>query len=73
MGFCRGDFAFFAELLGLSIVSESDMDLGDRFDHEVAFGIQWLRGVGLFYKIYLDEDNREVVSGVLGIKLEGVL
>jgi hypothetical protein len=72
-GFHHLDFAIFAELLGLAIVSEGDMDFGDRFDHEVTFGINWRRGPGVFYKIYLDEENRDVVSGVLGVKLEGVL
>jgi hypothetical protein len=66
-------FAIFAELLGIAIVTEGDMDFADRFDHEVTFGAQWLRGPGVFYKIYLDEANRDVVSGVLGIKVEVVL
>jgi hypothetical protein len=64
------DFAIFAELLGLAIVTEGDMEFGDRFDHDLTFGLQWLRGPGVFYKLYLDEDYRDVVDGVVGIKLE---
>ena len=67
------DAAIFAELLGLVIATEDDLDLSERFDHEVAFGIQWLRGLGVFYKLYLDDEYRDAVDGVLGIQLEAGL
>ena len=64
------NLAIFGELLGRAIVTEGDMDFGDRFDHVLTVGLQWLPGPGVFYKLYLDEDYRDVVDGVLGIKLE---
>jgi hypothetical protein len=70
MGLQLYDFAIIAEVLGLAIVSEDIRNFRDRFDHELAFGLQWVGGVSVFYKVYLDEDNRDVVDGVLGIKIE---
>jgi len=75
-GYRVHDVAFKAELAGMAILTEDVDEFGDRFAHMLAFGVQWTRGPvrpGIFYKIYLKEELRDVVSGVIGIKLDVVL
>ncbi|MDZ7318510.1 MAG: hypothetical protein ONB11_05105 [candidate division KSB1 bacterium] len=65
-----------AELTGLVVISEDVDRFEDRFVHAVGFGIHW-RGDNfkptLFYQIYLDEEYKDVVDGVLGIKLNVII
>lgn len=65
-----------AELTGLAIISEDIDDFGDRFVHSLAFGAQWTGGnirPTIFYAIYLKEEYRDFVDGVLGIKFDVLL
>ena len=62
-----------AELAELAIISEDIDDFEDRFTHSLAFGAQWIGSnikPGIFYQIYLKEDFRDVVDGILGIKVD---
>ncbi|UCH98170.1 MAG: transporter [Candidatus Aminicenantes bacterium] len=75
-GYRTGGIAFKAELAGIAVITEEVDDFGDRFIHSLAFGLQWVRGSirpGIFYKIYLKEEMKDIVSGVLGIKLDVLL
>jgi hypothetical protein len=75
-GFQFTNFAVLAELVGLVIISEDVDDFSDRFIHTLAFGGQWTGSAvrpGIFYKIYLKEDFRDFIDGVLGIKLDVAL
>ena len=61
------------ELEGIVFLSEDIDDFEDRFNHSVAFGAQWTgRNIkpGIYYQIYLKEDFRDYVDGVLGIKVD---
>lgn len=61
------------ELAGLGIITEDMDNFEDRFDHMLAFGVQWNRGSvrpGLYYQLFLDKDMNDTVNGVLGLKLE---
>lgn len=65
-----------AELMGKMLLTESDLDLGERTLHMVAFGVQWNKGAirpGVFYALHLKEYLRDEVSGVLGVKIDFVL
>lgn len=62
-----------AELSGLFLVSEDVPDFGDRFDHQLALGITLIDfpvKPQLFYEFPLDKGVRNVVDGVLGLRLE---
>jgi len=75
-GFPIANVAFFAELLGLFIVTEEVGDFDDRFIHSLAFGAQLtMRQVrpGLFYVLPLDEDFNQSIDGILGLKVDFVL
>jgi len=64
------------ELRGFGIITEEVDDFGDRFLHDLAFGIHVNRGrirPGAFYKIYLKESMREYINGVFGLKVEVIL
>src|SRR5574341_1181816 len=72
-GFPLANVAFFAELLGVFIVSESVDDFGDRFNHSLALGAQLTMGQvrpGLFYMLPLDKDVNDVIDGILGLKAD---
>jgi len=72
-GFKMTNVTLSAELAGLAFISEDIDNFEDRFIHSLAFGAQ-LTGShvrpGIFYGIYLKEDFRDVVDGVLGIKFD---
>jgi hypothetical protein len=62
-----------AELTGLAIISEDIDDFNDRFVHSLAFGAQWTGSnisPTIFYAIYLKDEYRDMVDGVLGIKID---
>ena len=72
-GFKLTSVTFSAELEGLAIISEDVDDFEDRFVHSVAFGAQWTGSnikPGVYYQIYLKENLRDIVDGVLGIKVD---
>jgi len=72
-GFKLTSVMFSVELEGLAIISEDMEEFEDRFVHSLAFGAQWIGSnirPGIFYEIYLKEDFRDVVDGVLGIKVD---
>lgn len=65
-----------AEWTGIGIVTAKVDSFDDRFVHALTFGIFWNRSFlrpGVFYKIYLKEELRETVSGVLGLRLDIML
>jgi len=75
-GYRMKDFVLKAEFAGIGIITEKIDDFSDRFFHALTFGVLWYHGSirpGIFYKLYLNKDLRDSVSGVLGIKLEVVL
>jgi hypothetical protein len=74
-GFKLTSLTFSAELEGMVWISESEeeIDSDDRFTHSLAFGAQWIGSnvkPGIYYQIFLDEDFRDLVDGVLGIKVD---
>ncbi|MCU0644172.1 MAG: transporter [bacterium] len=72
-GFKLNKIMLSAELTGLAIISEDIDDFADRFIHSLAFGAQWTGGTirpTIFYQIYLDEEYRDFIDGVLGIKFD---
>lgn len=64
------------EVTGVAIISEDIDKFEDRFVHAVGFGAHWSMGnfrPTLFYNIYLYEEYKDVVDGVLGVKVGIVL
>ena len=71
-----GGLALTAELGGICIITEHVDQFSDRFIHQLAFGVQWMRGSFrpvIFYLLYLKEYLSDIVNGVIGIKLDLVL
>ena len=69
-GYCINKFLFSAELLGIMMVSEDIQDAGDRFVHLLDLGAQWEGNrisPKIFYQIYLRQEIRNSVKGVIGI------
>jgi hypothetical protein len=68
--------ALSAELLGIVVITEDYENFGDRFTHFIDFGAQ-LTGYsvkpGIFYSIPLDDDFRDDLDGVLGVKVDFAL
>jgi hypothetical protein len=65
-----------AEYTGIGIITEKVDDLGDRFYSEIILGAKWNRGhvrPGVFYKINLNQDIRDVVRGAFGISFDFML
>ncbi|MDZ7288982.1 MAG: transporter [candidate division KSB1 bacterium] len=72
-GFRLSNVAIFGEFMGLFIATEDFENFGDRFTHSIAFGAQVTDNAvrpGIFYQIPLDEDFKEFIDGILGIKVE---
>jgi hypothetical protein len=70
------EVAVFAELVGIAIVTEDLNKFSDHFVHSLDFGIQLILSKvrpGVFYAIPLKDEMRDVLDGVLGIKLDLVL
>jgi hypothetical protein len=75
-GFPLANVAFFAELLGVFIISEDVEDFGDRFSHSLALGAQLTMGQvrpGLFYMLPLDDDLNNIIDSTLGLKVDFAL
>lgn len=75
-GFPLANVAFFAELLGVFIVTEDFNDFGDRFTHALAFGAQLTTSQvrpGLFYILPLNGDFNDFLDGTLGLKVDFAL
>ena len=75
-GFQFGKLAILGELVGLAFITEDVDDFSDRFIHTLTFGAQGTGRVinpGLFYSIYLKDEFREFVDGILGIKVDVTL
>jgi hypothetical protein len=75
-GYRINAFDIKVEWAGIGIITEDVEDFGDRFINMLAFGVVWNRSAfrpGIFYKIYLKKDLRELVRGVIGIRLNVVL
>jgi hypothetical protein len=71
-GFQSGCVAIITELVGLAIITEDYDEFSDRFIHAIDFGAAYFSkniSPGVFYKIYLKEDLRELVDGVVGVKV----
>ena len=64
------------EVMGVVQLSSEDAEFNDRFLHSVNIGACYLsRHIrpGVFYKIYLKDEWRDLVDGVLGVKIELVM
>lgn len=75
-GFRATQLAVLAEFASTGLVSGNAGHFGERFNHAVTLGAQWIgSGVrpGVFYKLYLDKDLSDFIDGVLGIKLDVIL
>jgi len=72
-GLKLGNFALAGEFFGYSILTQEVDDIGDRFFNYINFGVTWTKGrirPGIFYMIPFDEDFRDFLDGVIGIKVE---
>jgi hypothetical protein len=59
-----------AEFLGVGIVTEEVDNFEDRLIHQLNFGAQWKGGIVnpiIYYRIYLKEEFRDAIKGVLGL------
>lgn len=66
-------FAFLAEFMGLFVATEGGDDFGDRFEHQLAFGVglrNYTVRPSLWYQTPLHKDTREMVDGVIGLQIE---
>ena len=66
-------FAFLAELMGWIVITEDYEDFGDRFEHQLAFGVglrDYTVRPSLWYQIPLDDDLRNSIDGVIGLQVE---
>jgi hypothetical protein len=75
-GFPMANVAFFAELLGIFIVTEDVGDFDDQFNHSLALGAQLTMHQvrpGVFYMLPLDKDRSGLFNGALGLKVDFVL
>ncbi len=75
-GYQGKNIAAITEIVGLAILTEDPDEGGDRFMHSINFGLSYVSEhflPGVFYKIYLEEENRELVDGVLGVNIEVIL
>jgi hypothetical protein len=69
-------FAAFTELIGLAMLTEDYDDFSDRFTHSIDFGLSYVSPrfmPGVFYKIYLKDEFRDMVDGVLGVTVKFVM
>ncbi len=74
-GFRMDRLTIVLEVIGLALVTEDWDDLGDLVKHAAVLGAQWDGGwfrPGVFYQLYLEDDLRDRVDGVLGFKVEFV-
>jgi len=58
------------EFIGVAIISQQADTFGDRFVNMFNLGAQWKEDVitpKVFYKIYLREEMRDMIDGVLGL------
>jgi hypothetical protein len=65
-----------AEFAGVMIVTEKVDDFSDRVFNVIAVGAQWNRGSirpGIFYKFFMETYMKEIMNGVLGIKVDIIL
>ncbi len=72
-GYQGESIAAMTELIGMVWLTEDFDDSGDRFAHSINFGVSYVSEhfmPGVFYKIYLKDDFRDLVDGVLGVNLE---
>ncbi len=69
-GYTYKRFAINFELLGLLLLTSDTEKFEDRFIHMVNLGAQWKGDVfmpKIFYRIYLRDELKESVDGVLGV------
>lgn len=70
VGFQINKLSLNAELLGIAIITEKVDKFDDRLINLLNFGAEW-KGTTItpkvFYKIYLKEDIRDFIDGVLGL------
>jgi hypothetical protein len=72
-GFRFNPITFKIELAGHFFVTGESENFEDRFIHLLAIGAQWNRGwirPGIFYQLFLKKGLSDMISGVIGIKLE---
>jgi hypothetical protein len=65
-----------AELVGVVWITEDSDEFSDRFVYSIDFGASYLSrhfAPGIFYKIYLKDDFRDLVDGVLGVSLDIIM
>ncbi|MBI3189495.1 MAG: hypothetical protein HYZ33_02485 [Ignavibacteriales bacterium] len=69
-GYNIHDFFFNIELLGIATLTSDVRDFSDRFSHSLTFGTQWKISAvtpELYYRIFVEEDTRKIIDGVLGL------
>lgn len=75
-GYRINAFDIKVEWAGIGIITEDAEDFGDRFVNMLAFGVVWNGSTirpGIFYNIYLKKELRELVRGVIGIRVDVML
>lgn len=69
-GYQVNKLLFNAEFSGIAIISQQVDNFGDRLINLLGFGAQWKESritPKIFYRIYLREEMRNVIDGVLGV------
>jgi len=69
-GYQVNKLLFNAEFFGIAIISQQVDNFGDRLINLLGFGAQWKESritPKIFYRIYLREEMRNVIDGVLGV------
>ncbi|MDX1699511.1 MAG: hypothetical protein R3250_02780 [Melioribacteraceae bacterium] len=72
LGYQIVKLAINAEFLGTGIITEKADNFEDRLIHQLNFGAQWIGRIvtpKLYYGIYLKEEFRNVIDGVLGFDI----
>lgn len=73
----QGDrFAAITELMGIAILTGEGDEFSDHFVHSINFGLSYVSPhllPGVFYKIYLKDEFRDLVDGVIGVNLEFIM
>jgi hypothetical protein len=75
-GFPLANVTFFAEVLGVFIISEDVEDFSDRFNYSLALGAQLTAArvrPGLFYALPMEQNFFAPTDGTLGLKVEFAL
>ena len=70
IGYKVSNLFLHVEYLGLAIITQEMNNFGDRFIHMLDIGAKWNSSFispQIFYKIYLKEEQRQSIDGILGL------